>query len=136
MKFKITILLLIVSAAVSAQIQLQNLRCELLTNPLGIDVKQPRLTWAISSSKRNTLQTAYEIIVASSADKLNKNIGDFWDSKKINSDESIQNKYAGKILNSRQQCFWKVKVWTNNGESNWSEPKFWTMGLLQPTDWK
>lgn len=136
MKFKLIIFFLIVSSAVSAQIQLQHLRCEMLVNPLGIDVKQPRLNWEITSIKRNTLQTAYQIIVASSANKLNKNIGDLWDSKKVSSIESIQNKYLGKTLNSRQGCFWKVKVWTNNGESNWSEPAFWTMGLLQPADWK
>ena len=38
---------------VVAQISVQNPKCEMLTNPLGIDVTQPRLSWEIVSDKRN-----------------------------------------------------------------------------------
>jgi alpha-L-rhamnosidase len=48
-----------------AQVSIQNLRCEMLVNPLGIDAKEPRLSWQLSSNQRNVQQTAYEIIVTS-----------------------------------------------------------------------
>lgn len=34
------------------------------------------------------------------------------------------------------KCFWKVKVWTNTGDTEWSSPAFWSMGLLNAADWK
>lgn len=107
----------------------------MLVNPLGIDTKAPRLSWQISTEERNVKQTAYQILVASTVEKLANNEGDLWNSGKINSSASIFNQYGGKELNSRQQCFWKAKVWTNVGESEWSANQFWTMGLLYYKDW-
>ncbi|HKJ41134.1 MAG TPA: family 78 glycoside hydrolase catalytic domain, partial [Sunxiuqinia sp.] len=118
-----------------AQISLNNLKCEMLTNPLGIDAKHPRLSWQIESSQRGTLQKAYQILVASSKEKLDNNEGDLWDSGKMDSDKSLLVGYNGKQLQSREDCFWKVKVWTNKGESDWSEPAHWGMGFLYYKDW-
>ena len=42
----------------------ENLLCEYFTNPLGLDVPQPRLSWQVHSAKRGARQTAYQIIVA------------------------------------------------------------------------
>src|ERR1700752_2929433 len=85
-----------------------NLKCEMLTNPIGIDVVRPRLSWQLNSEKRGTVQISYQIIVASSADQLAKNEGDLWNSGKETSDGSILVSYSGKPLTSRQKCFWKV----------------------------
>ena len=120
----------------SASVGLQKLRCEMLTNPYGIGTTKPRLSWQINSDQRNTLQTAYQIIVASSPEKLAAGQGDLWDSQKVASDASIMVNYAGKALTSRVACYWKVRVWTNKGPSQWSEPAFWSEGLLNTTDWK
>ena len=114
----------------------ENLKCEMLSNPIGIDVTKPRLSWQLNSEKRDTRQVSYQIIVASTADRLAKNDGDLWNSGKINADQSILVPYAGKSLGSRQECFWKVKVWTNHSEEDWSEPAHFTVGLLKPEDWK
>jgi hypothetical protein len=73
--------------------------------------------------------------VASLEALLKKDRGDLWDSGKVASDQSIQVEYAGRPLASRQQCFWKVKVWTLTS-SAWSKPAFWSMGLLTPADWQ
>src|SRR5580700_6393591 len=86
------------------------LRCEDLTNPLGIDTTSPRLSWMLHSSRRDQSQTAYQILVASSSRKLADNEGDLWDSGKVVSDQSIQVSYAGTALPSRAECFWKVRV--------------------------
>ncbi|MBB6003770.1 alpha-L-rhamnosidase [Arcicella rosea] len=117
-------------------IQLQNLRCEMLVNPEGIDVVKPRLSWEIISPQRNVQQTAYQILVASSPEKLANNEADLWNSGKVNSDESIHVKYAGTTLKSKKRVFWKVKIWTNKGESAWSDNAFWSIGLLNYVDWK
>ncbi|XHR92866.1 family 78 glycoside hydrolase catalytic domain [Mucilaginibacter sp. UC70_90] len=118
------------------RIGLQNLKCEMLNDPLGIGTGKPRLSWQITGDVRNINQVAYQILVASTPEKLTSGQGDLWDSHKINSAESIMISYAGKPLESRAACYWKVRVWTNKGVSNWSKPALWSTGLLHPTDWK
>jgi len=131
-----TLIIALSSVNCFAAIGLQKLKCEMLVNPHGIGTTKPRLSWQITSNERNTEQTAYQIIVASTPEKLNAGQGDLWDSHKVLSNASIMVNYAGKPLMSRTACYWKVKVWTNKGESTWSTPAFWSEGLLNTTDWK
>ena len=117
-------------------IKLQTLRCEYLTDPLGIDAASPRLSWIITSSRRVEMQTSYQVLVASSAELLGKDKGDLWDSGKVASDEDSQIAYSGRPLVSRASCFWKVRIWGRDGKpSAWSQVAKWTVGLLQPADW-
>ena len=116
-------------------VTVKKLRCEYRINPLGIDVVKPRLSWILESDERGRMQRAYQILVAGSEEKLKRNKGDLWNSGKVESDRSIHVAYKGKELKSRVRCYWKVRVWDKDGKvSAWSEPAFWTMGLLQAKD--
>jgi len=120
-----------------SSVKVVDLKCEYMTNPLGIDSPKPRLSWVLESDQRSQKQTAYQVLVASSLGKLNKDIGDLWDSGEVSSDESLHHCYNGKTLNSRQTCFWKVRVWAQDGQkSQSSKPNQWTMGVLAPNQWK
>jgi len=121
---------------VHAQVNVANLRCEWRINPLGIDAAVPRLSWQLASAERNVQQLAFQIIVASSKEKLQKDEGDIWNSGKMASSVSVLVSYKGKPLISRTKCYWKIKSFTNKGETAWSEPASWTMGLLYKSDWK
>jgi alpha-L-rhamnosidase len=116
-----------------------DLRCEYLRNPLGIDTPQPRLSWVLQPGRRTDRaqsQTAYQILAATSWKKLQLGQGDLWDSGKTLSDCSIHVPYAGQPLMSGQECFWKLRIWDQEGKvSGWSEPSRWTMGLLNRYDW-
>ena len=113
------------------------LRCEYLVNPLGIDAATPRLSWQSNNSERNWKQAAYEILVASSADRLRAGQADIWDSGKTNSDESVGIAYKGPALESQKRYFWKVRVWDSAGHtSESSEAAWWETGLLHPADWR
>jgi alpha-L-rhamnosidase len=115
---------------------LANLRCEYRTDPLGLDVAQPRLSWVNTSVERGARQTAYHILVASTPALLAKNQGDRWDSGQVASDQQNQIVYNGQPLTSGAVCYWKVRTWDQDGKPGaWSQPNTWTMGLLQPTDW-
>ena len=139
MKNLCTILcMMILSAACGKQavVNVSDLRCEMLTNPVGIDQAAPRLSWEISGDERGIQQTAYRILVASSLEQLNAGEGNLWDSQKVKSNASANVPYGGKALESRNTCYWKVMVTTNRGSSAWSEPASWSMGLLEPADWQ
>lgn len=114
-----------------AGLQVTQLRCEYLENPLGIDVHQPRLSWILESSEREQKQTAYQILAASNVSELSKNHGDLWDSGKVLADQTTFVPYVGKPLMSREACFWKVRSWDKIGDvSRWSDVASWEMGLL------
>lgn len=109
-----------------------DLRCEYLVDPLGIDVERPRLGW-----KTGQGQAAYRILVAARKELLDQDRGDLWDSGKISSDETVHIEYGGKSLEPGMRCFWKVRVFGDEGRpSEWSDAARWSMGLLAPSDWK
>jgi alpha-L-rhamnosidase len=131
--------LMLSTLATHAQVSPTQLRCEYLENPPVVDIVNPRLSWVNSAREgdRGQKQTAWEIQVASTKEKLLNNQGDLWVSGKVKSDRSFNIKYAGKPLTSRQDCWWRVRTWDKNGiASDWSEPAFWSMGLLNADEWK
>lgn len=132
-------LLLIVQVvfANAQSIRSSDLKCEQQTNPMGIETAAPRLSWIIDSDQRNTLQTAYRILVADDPQILKSNTGNIWDSKKVSSATSIQVAYKGKALSAAKTYYWKIMLWDNHGNSSvWSDSQHWQMGLLTRADWK
>lgn len=123
-------------AAASAQsLSVEQLRCEYRENPYGVEVKHPRLGWSLVSRQMGVLQTAYRVLVADDTTLLQKNIGNYWDSKKVSSPVSQQVAYAGKTLQPASKYYWKVIVWDNKGNRAESAPDTWVMGLPAKKDW-
>jgi len=113
------------------------LHVESRTNPTGLDELHPALSWMMTSERRGEVQTAYQVLVASTPELLASDKGDLWDSGKFASAETTHVEYAGQTLTTRERCFWKVRIWDRDGKpSAWSQPAVWTMGLLNPADWK
>ncbi len=113
------------------------LRIEYRTNPLGLTETEPRLSWTLHSLRRGDHQTAYQLLCASSPALLDGDTGDLWDTRKTVSSETLHHVYGGRRLTSRQRVYWKVRVWDAGGKaSKWSDPAFFEMGLLKPSDWQ
>jgi len=113
------------------------LRTEYAENPLGIDVRGPRLSWQIRAGGRGVTQSAYHIRVAQTDHALRSASRLTWDSGPVQSDDSINQSYGGPPPQSGQRYYWQVRIWDGSGKASaWSEPAFWEMGLLQPSDWK
>lgn len=127
------------ACAAGAGVKAVQLCCEYLSNPLAVGLSTPRLSWRLEASDtgaRGARQTAYQILAASSAEKLVADTGDLWDSGKVEDGESLHHPYQGPALAARQRVFWKVRVWDENDRvSDWSAPAEWAMGLLSPEDW-
>lgn len=105
-------------------------------NPFGFYDATPTFSWNLPNSDAIKSQIAYRIVVASTADLLDRN-PDLWDSGKKTSHQSNWIQYEGLPLKSRQKVYWKVKFWNQNGEaSKWSEINYFELGLLHNTDWE
>jgi alpha-L-rhamnosidase len=141
MRKSITIICLFVLSAgiIKASIKPTRLTCEYATNPIALDIPNPRLSWIniTGNDERGQYQTAWEIRASGTREGLNSDNSDLWKSGKVISNESVNIVYNGKKLGSEQDCWWQVRVWDKDGKmSEWSEPATWSMGLLRPEDWK
>ena len=133
----VTVLNCVAASAIAQPAQPINLRCEYHTNPVGIDVAQPRLSWEVRDARRGAMQSAYQVVVATTEEGLAAQSDLLWDSGKVQSDQSVQVAYAGPALKSGHCYFWQVRTWDADDEASaYSEPAFWSMGLLTPDDWK
>lgn len=95
------------------------LRTEYLKNPLGIDLRKPRLMWNCEGGVK---QTAWQIVTEG------------WDSGKVESSSMFA--VYPKELRSRERINWKLRLWDENDEpGEWSE-SFFEMGLLHKADWQ
>ncbi len=113
------------------------LRCEYLTDPLGIDVGHPRLSWWVGDHRPAELQTAYRILAASHPDLLAMEEGDLWDTGRVEGSETTQIEYQGKPLIAGRRVWWKVRSFDSDGlPGPWSEAARFEAGLMAPADWQ
>jgi alpha-L-rhamnosidase len=81
-----------------------HLRVEHLDEALGIHVAAPRLSWRLPEGA--AAQTGYRIT------------GDNgWDTGRVDDDRSLLVPYTGPPLTSGARLEWRVKTWTDLGES-------------------
>ncbi|MDR1718770.1 MAG: glycoside hydrolase family 78 protein [Dysgonamonadaceae bacterium] len=118
----------------SDPVQLQNLRTEYLTEPLGIDTDKPRFSWNITTHQRDVIQSAYRVIVSDKLSTIQEKKGNRWDTGWIDSDNTIQVQYAGQPLTGNTQYYWRVCSRIGDKEI-WSVPATFHTGLLNQSDW-
>ena len=100
-----------------------NLRTEQLINPVGIDMKNPYVSWTCEDG---ITQTAYEIVARSGGEVV-------FESGKVES--SRMNAALLMELASRQAVTWQVRLWDENDEAGeWSDEASFEMGLLEQGD--
>jgi alpha-L-rhamnosidase len=113
------------------------LKCEYLASPIGIAAPSPRFSWVPVSSRRGARQIAYQVIVSAEPGFVLQEVGDYWDSGRVDSAKTSGIAYAGEPLWSGKSYCWRVRWWDEEGNvSPYSESAVFEMGLLQPRDWK
>jgi alpha-L-rhamnosidase len=124
----LSLVLMLVALAIPAFAQApMELRCENAASPKGVKSPHPQLSWTTAP---NYVQRGYQVLVASSEEKLKADEGDLWDSGRVMSDRKSA-QYRGQDLSSLQRCYWKVRVWGNYFTAGaFSEPAVWQMGVL------
>ncbi len=106
----------------SEPVRPDHLRVEHLATAFGIDTTRPRLSWWLPAGAGR--QSGYRI-----------RTGNGWDSGHVPGSDSVLVGYGGPPLRSGERVSWQVKVWTEQGESEWSQPHWFELGLLGPGDW-
>ncbi len=94
-----------------------NLKCE---NSNGTHA----FSWEIKTTRPQT-QSAYQILVSTSAEKIANNKGNLWDSGKVESTQTSGINYAGKRLRPGQKIHWKVRCWNNPNQQEIERVKNW-----------
>ena len=93
------------------------LKTEYLENPIGIDIKRPRLSWNCEGGIK---QSAYEIIATDDRENV------LWSSGKVQSG-SMGCPWGGETVGPKAAVHWKVRLWDENDEcGRWSEATFET----------
>ncbi len=115
----------------------ENLECESLITPLGVDAEHPLLSWQLRDTRPGARQSAYEIQVASSRALLADGKADVWNSGRIESDASNGVAYTGSALRPMKRYFWRVLLWDGDGKPYpASDVSWWETGLLRQGNWK
>jgi len=114
----------------------QELLCEGVRNPLGIDNPNPKFSWICYHQGRGQFQSAYRIIVGSTFEDVCSGVGDMWDSGKVGADSSLHIPYGGKPLKSRTLYYWRVEVWDRDDVACWSEVSTFETAFLDTKEWK
>ena len=95
-----------------------SLRCEYLTEPLGLDNPAPRLSWVLDADGAHDVwQAAYQILVGRSPGG-----DDLWDSGRVESGETAHVVYGGPPPADGERAYWQVRVWERTAGSGASPP--------------
>lgn len=113
---------------VSAAVVIKNLQVEYRTTPIGIDVAQPRFSWqmAATAGERGQSQIAYQIQVRDPKGAV------VWDSRRVESPESLHIRYQGSPLQAATRYNWTVTVWTRAG-ARLNAGSWFETGLMDPS---
>ena len=112
-------------------IKITKIRINFQEHPVGI-TQIDQIGWVIESDRKTTFQASFQVLVAKDATFENV----IWDSGKIQSAKSANNKLVGLDLYSTQKYFVRVKIWSSSGEeSDWAESYFVT-ALLTNEQWQ
>ena len=111
-----------------------NLRCDYLTNPIGIDNPIPRLSWLLNDSRDGAKQTAYQIIVDTDSTAVSEGKGSIWNSNKQSSDV-MRVTYNGQALKPFTRYFWRVHVWDKDQVEQMSATASFETGMMDIRNW-
>ncbi len=94
-----------------------------------INHNRPNYSWIVPPG--SVMQQAYQILVASSPERLAQNIGDVWNSGQVRSSASA-NVVQDKPLKPQTSYYWKVRVWDqDNRVTAYSAPQSFKTGNFQ-----
>jgi alpha-L-rhamnosidase len=113
--------------AANGGFSVRNMKVEYTSNPIGIDIKNPRFSWQMTpgDNTRGYMQSAYQLIVKSPDGKT------LWDTGKIQGNKSAAIVYTGSALEPATRYTWTVTVWDQSGRQA-ADTSWFETGLMNP----
>jgi len=115
--------------------KIENLRCDHIPAPVGIDNPKPRLSWMMNDSRNGAHQEAYRLVVGTDSLEVLNGKGSIWDSGKKQSD-AIMVTYGGQELKPFTRYFWKVEAWGKDNALASSPVSSFETGMMSQNNWQ
>ena len=112
-----------------------NMRCEYLVKPIGIDSQSPRLSWLLNDKRYGAKQIAYRIITGTDSVLVASGVGTNWDSKRVESDKMLVT-YDGNNLKPFTRYFWSIQVWDKDEVPSIPVMASFETGMMLKGNWK
>jgi len=123
-----------INCTLKAAVKITDLKCENLTSPNAIDNTKPHFSWKIKSDLPMH-QQSYEIQVASDSSLMIDGTANLWNSGRIDTSLTVMVPYNGTALTARSLCYWRVRVWDEQGAaSDWTPIARFGIGILDKAD--
>src|SRR4030042_5276239 len=107
------------------------LMIEFIRNPEYVRILDPKPEFSWILPCRVKTQTAFQILVSSSAKLLSDDQADLWNSNKSFGSKSSEIEYSGADLSENSTYFWKVRIWNEKRKpSPWSEIQSFKTGVF------
>ena len=113
----------------------ENLRCDYLANPIGIDNPNPRLSWLLDDSRNGARQSAYRIVVGTDSLEVLGGKGNVWDTGKQPSD-AMRVAYDGQPLTPFTRYYWQTRVWDMDHVEQPSVIASFETGMMHVSNWQ
>lgn len=98
-------------------------------------LKSDKLVFGWTLPYFSQAQKSYQILVASSKENIDRNVGDLWNSGCVFSNNSLNVEYKGKQLEAGKTYYWSVRYWDYlNRTSQYSEPQSFVYGDKSVSD--
>ncbi len=111
-----------------------------LESPMIAAGDTPKFGWsyALPGKKFYGLrQTACQILVAGSMEKLEQDEGNYWNSGKMEGERQLNIDYEGISLPPHRKFYWKARVWDEQDKaSDWSRIAWFTTGFENGYGWE
>src|SRR5687767_13595328 len=118
----------------AASPHIQNLRCEYLDSPIGIDAKHPRFSWVLLDDNPGVSQSSFQIITGTDSIAVAHNKGDMWQSPFVPGRTTLI-PYAGRPLHPFTKYYWTV-ISKNNNQISRSPVAYFETGMMDAKNWK
>ena len=112
------------------------LRCEYLTNPLGIDAAHPRFTWQLKDDRKGATQTAYRVVVGTDSLAVSEGNGNCWQTDQVPADRQLV-VYQGKPLQAFTRYYYALQVWDKDKQASpLSQVSCFETAMMNNTNWQ
>lgn len=111
------------------------MQSEYLRNPIGIDTRNPRLSWQLDDKRAGGRQTAYRILVDTDSGAVAGGKGSVWNTGWVTSDSNLV-VFNGQPLQPFTKYYWRVDVADQDKKQSFGSVASFETGMMDMKNWQ